>query len=186
MVKDHSDSERGNYISYSFRLAARVLLYAHPTDRIAHTTALLHQSMNTETRSSSRIDPMTHRTMSERSYHWATSRSHNSETLISVFVELKSTSWLTILWPKQPAVQVARCDREGQHKRISLSHSAGDLLDGDGGQVHGGPIKQARGTGLALQQEVDEGTGTRSFCYHQSLLLLIQGHKNSLWNKYYK
>ena len=27
MVKDHSDSERGN-IGYSFRLAARVLLYA--------------------------------------------------------------------------------------------------------------------------------------------------------------
>ena len=32
MVKDHSDSEKGN------RLAARVLLY-HPTDRITHTTA---------------------------------------------------------------------------------------------------------------------------------------------------
>ena len=28
MVKDHSDSERGNPMGYSFRLAARVLLYA--------------------------------------------------------------------------------------------------------------------------------------------------------------
>ena len=43
MVKDHSDSKRGNLHSnmgYSFRLAARVLLYMHhPTDRITHTTA---------------------------------------------------------------------------------------------------------------------------------------------------
>ena len=93
MVKDHSDSDLGNYISYSFQLAARVLLYAHPTDRIAHiNTALLHQSLNTGTRNSSRIDPTTHRTMSEHSYRGATSRSHTSETLIFVFVELKSTS----------------------------------------------------------------------------------------------
>ena len=28
MVKDHSDSDSGNHIGYSFRLAARVLLYA--------------------------------------------------------------------------------------------------------------------------------------------------------------
>ena len=28
MVKDHSDSERGNHMGYSFRLAARVLFYA--------------------------------------------------------------------------------------------------------------------------------------------------------------
>ena len=28
MVKDHSDSERGNHMGYIFRLAARVLLYA--------------------------------------------------------------------------------------------------------------------------------------------------------------
>ena len=27
MVKDHSDSERGNHIGYSFQLSARVLLY---------------------------------------------------------------------------------------------------------------------------------------------------------------
>ena len=29
------------HIGYSFRLAARVLLYAHPTGRIAHTTAFV-------------------------------------------------------------------------------------------------------------------------------------------------
>ena len=28
MVKDHSSSERGNYIGYSFRLASMALLYA--------------------------------------------------------------------------------------------------------------------------------------------------------------
>ena len=35
MVKDHSDS----HIGYSFRLAARVLLYA--SDRITHTTGFV-------------------------------------------------------------------------------------------------------------------------------------------------
>ena len=39
MVKDHSDSCR--HMGYSFRLTARVLLYAHPTDRITHTTAFV-------------------------------------------------------------------------------------------------------------------------------------------------
>ena len=39
MVKDHSDSERGNP-GYSFRLAARVILYA-PSHRIAHTTGFV-------------------------------------------------------------------------------------------------------------------------------------------------
>ena len=43
MVKDHSDSEKGtccNHIGYSFRLTARVLLYA-PSHRIAHTMAFV-------------------------------------------------------------------------------------------------------------------------------------------------
>ena len=44
MVKDHSDSERGNPLpphGLTFRLAARVLLYAPSHDRIAHTTAFV-------------------------------------------------------------------------------------------------------------------------------------------------
>ena len=51
MVKDHSDSEREEtrcfHMSYSFRLAARVLLYAssHRQDNI--TRPLLHQSWST-------------------------------------------------------------------------------------------------------------------------------------------
>ena len=36
MVKDHSDSERGN-MGYSFRLAARVLLYAPSHRQDTHT-----------------------------------------------------------------------------------------------------------------------------------------------------
>ena len=45
MVKDQSDSEREEtcccHMGYSFWLAARVLLYASLTDRIAHTKALI-------------------------------------------------------------------------------------------------------------------------------------------------
>ena len=46
MAKDHSVSKREthfyHYMGYSFQLAARLLLYMHhPTDRIAHTTAMV-------------------------------------------------------------------------------------------------------------------------------------------------
>ena len=44
MVKDHTDSKRGNPTwtdQYSFRLPARVLVYAPFTDRIAHATAFV-------------------------------------------------------------------------------------------------------------------------------------------------
>ena len=39
MVKDHSDSEIGNHMGYSFRLTARVLLYApsHRQDNTYHS-----------------------------------------------------------------------------------------------------------------------------------------------------
>ena len=39
MVKDHSDSEKGNHIGYSYRLTARVLLYApsHRQDNTYHS-----------------------------------------------------------------------------------------------------------------------------------------------------
>ena len=81
MVKDHSDSESGN-MDYSFRLAARVLLYAssHRQDNTYHGLCYTSRGALAGTRNSSmgppwRIDPTTHRTMSERSYHRATSRS---------------------------------------------------------------------------------------------------------------
>ena len=50
MVKYYSDSERKEnschyYIAYSFRLAAKDLLYALSTDRIAHNTAYVKPVM---------------------------------------------------------------------------------------------------------------------------------------------
>ena len=70
------------HIGYSFRLAARVLLYApsHRQDSTYHSLCYTSRGALAGTRNSSmgppwRIDPTTHRTMSERSYHGATSRS---------------------------------------------------------------------------------------------------------------
>ena len=76
------------HIGYSFRLAARVLLYAssHRQDNTYHGLCYTSRGALAGTRNSPmgppwRIDPMTHRTMSEHSYHGATSRS----TLVEVF-----------------------------------------------------------------------------------------------------
>ena len=87
MVKDHSDSERGNpqlpHGLFFLRLAARVLLYAssHRQDNKCHGRCYTSHGALDGTRNSSmglrwRIDPTTHCTMSERSYHGATSRSY--------------------------------------------------------------------------------------------------------------
>ena len=77
MVKDHSDIERGNPLPphrLSFRLAARVLLYApsHIQDNTYHSLCYTSRGALAGKRNSSMgppwgIDPMTHRTMSERS-----------------------------------------------------------------------------------------------------------------------
>ena len=68
-------------MGYSFWLAARVLLYAlsHRQDSTYHGLCYTSRGALAGTRNSSvgppwRIDPTTHRTMSERSYHGATSR----------------------------------------------------------------------------------------------------------------
>ena len=73
---------RCRHIGYSFRWAARVLLYAssHRQDSTYHGLCYTSRVALAGTRNSSmgppwRIDPTTHRTMSERSYHGATSRS---------------------------------------------------------------------------------------------------------------
>ena len=83
MVKDYSDSERGNHcchIGYSFRLATRVLLYApsHRQDSTYHNLCCTSRKALAGTRNSSvgpsrGIDPTTHRTMSDCSYHGAIS-----------------------------------------------------------------------------------------------------------------
>ena len=86
MVKDHSDGERGN------PLLPHGLLFPinNPTDRIAHTmtfvTPVVEHWLEQEIAQwghPRRIDPTTHRTMSERSYHGARSRSRQSRTVRS-------------------------------------------------------------------------------------------------------
>ena len=95
MVKDHSDRERGNPLPphrLLFWLAATVLLYSssHRQDNTYHGLCYTNRGALAGTRNSPmgppwRIDPTSHRTMNERSYHGATSRSlteYNNVTLI--------------------------------------------------------------------------------------------------------
>ena len=58
----------------------------HPTDRIAHTTAFVTPVVEhwLEREIAQWVDPTTHRTMSERFYHGATSRSQKSYRIIDV------------------------------------------------------------------------------------------------------
>ena len=62
------------HIGYSFRLTARVILYAppHRQDSTYHSLCYTSRGVLAGTRNSS-MDPTTHRTMSECSYHGATS-----------------------------------------------------------------------------------------------------------------
>ena len=80
------EETRCRHIGYSFRLAARVLLYApsHRQDSTHHSLCYTSRGALAGTRNSSmgppwRIDPTT---MSEHSYHEATSRSKNVQKLI--------------------------------------------------------------------------------------------------------
>ena len=71
MVKDHSDSEKGNPLPphrLSYQLTARVLLYApsHRQDNTYHGLCYTSRGALAGTRNSS-MGPTTHRTMSERS-----------------------------------------------------------------------------------------------------------------------
>ena len=88
MVKDHSDSERGNPLpphGLLFLISSKVFLYApsHRQGSTYHGLCYTSREALARTRNSSmgppwRIDPTIHRTMSERSYHGATSRSLES------------------------------------------------------------------------------------------------------------
>ena len=77
------EETRCRHIGYYFRLAARVLLYApsHRQDSTYHGLCYTSRGALAGTRNNSMvpphesIDPTTHRTMSERSYHGATYRS---------------------------------------------------------------------------------------------------------------
>ena len=102
IVKDQSDRReetRCRHISYSFRLTARVLLYApsHRQDSTYHSHCYTSRGELAGARNSSmcppwRINPTTHHTMSERSYHGVTYRS---------VLNLKSYSIVHILQKKK-------------------------------------------------------------------------------------
>ena len=85
MVKDHSDSERGNPLPphrLLFPISSKGFLYAssHRQDNTYHSLCYTSRGALARTRNSSwvhpwRINPTTHHTMSERSTHGAASRS---------------------------------------------------------------------------------------------------------------
>ena len=108
MVKDHSDSERGeetrcHHMGYSFWLATRVLLYApyHRQDGTYHSLWYTSHGALAGTRNSSmgpswRIDPTTQRTISECSYHRATSRSQSVSMSHDGFSHIANWSRCTV------------------------------------------------------------------------------------------
>ena len=82
----------------------------HPTDRITHTMAFVTLA---GTRNSSmgppwRIDPTTHRTMSERSYHGATSRSLMNLCRTNMTPQKKSTFHYLMKSPRHLFRKVAK------------------------------------------------------------------------------
>ena len=86
MVKDHSDSEKGNPLmphGLLFPISSKGSFTGTKSYRIAHTMAFVTQVVEhwlereiAQWSTPWRIDPTTHCTMSECSYHGATSRSH--------------------------------------------------------------------------------------------------------------
>ena len=93
---------RCHHIGYSYRLTARVLLYApsHRQDNTYHSLCYACRGALAGMRNSSvgstpwRIDPTTHRTMSEHSYHGATSCSRGGEReLLTCPYPLKVQAW---------------------------------------------------------------------------------------------
>ena len=104
------------HMGYSFRLAARVLLYApsHRQDSTYHSLCYTSHGALAGTRNSSmdppwRIDPTTHCTMNERSYHRAISRSPVVQVLDWSVVGLKSISIPLGVYHIHISIQHAEC-----------------------------------------------------------------------------
>ena len=81
MIKNHSDMERGNPLPPHRLLFPITSKISHRQDNTYHGICYTSRASLAGTRNSSigpprRIDSMTHRTMSERPYHGATSRSN--------------------------------------------------------------------------------------------------------------
>ena len=79
MAREETRCRHMGYIS-DWQLG--VFYMHHPTDRIAHTTVFVTPVVEQwlEREIAQRIEPTTHRTISERSYHGATSRSNHNYT----------------------------------------------------------------------------------------------------------
>ena len=96
------------HIGYYYRLTARVLLYApsHRQDSTYHSLCYTSHGALAGTRNSSmgppwRVDLTTHRTMSERSYHGATSRSSNKRVLLqhnASHTQIRAICWCCCCW----------------------------------------------------------------------------------------
>ena len=89
------EETRCSHMGYSFRLTARVLLYAssHRQDNTYHGLWYTSRGALAGSRNSSmgrpwRIDPATHRTMSECSYHGAISRSLGHWRILCISIRL--------------------------------------------------------------------------------------------------
>ena len=113
------EETRCRHIGYSFRLTARVLLYApsHRQDNTYHSLCYTSRGALAETRNSSmgppwRIDPTTHCTMSEHSYHGATSRSIKMKDLRLTAIEYWATAD-PIYWLKKKIRESYRVDKHG-------------------------------------------------------------------------
>ena len=108
------EETRCRHMGYSFHLAARVLLYAssHRQDDTYHGLCYTSCGALAGMRNSSmgppwRIDPTIHRTMSERSYHGATSRSPTHRYIymyvcmyIYLYIQMYIQMYISVFWPK--------------------------------------------------------------------------------------
>ena len=95
IVKDHSHSEIGNPLPP--QLAARVLLHAS-SHRQDNTYQSWSTSWNELSESTRGIDPTTHRTVSERSYHEATFRSPTGREREMFYLTTHSTHFYLRLY----------------------------------------------------------------------------------------
>ena len=105
MVKDHSDNERGNLLpphGLLFPISSKGSFICHTQDNTYHSLCYTSHGALAGTRNSSmgppwRIDPTTHHTMSEHSYHRATYPMGFAKTpcswLESVMLYLSSSPW---------------------------------------------------------------------------------------------
>ena len=99
---------RCHHIGYSYRLTARVLLYApsHRQDSTYHGLCHTSRGALAGTRKIDgstpwRIDPMTHHTMRERSYHRATSHCPNKHWCRAVNkLLLTARVWCSVSEPR--------------------------------------------------------------------------------------